>query len=559
MNIKIEEVKEINKKVKDILVINVYKKGHNNLKKNLTKLLKSADLNFVTNIEKKINNKEIDLSLYIKIKSDTYHIFIKNLLLDDEDYDIINKRDNIDLDIKKYNVVEYEKDTYIDNNMKIGKIIDIFRLKGSNCYKDLENNDISEINVAMISDFADKINGKLNSAFIEGLILSSYKFDKYKTDNKKTENNKTDNKKTDNKKKDNNIKCILVFPNISEKRFSIIKKDSIRLLNKIETVFFAQNLVNEPGLALSSKKFIELTKNFISKNKLPLNVEVFERNKLKQLDMNLLVSVGEGSKPDYQSRLMMIHYNPKNKGAKCNNPDYVLIGKGVTFDTGGYTLKIGDDTFEMKYDMAGAAVVTGFILGHSKMNGESSVVCMVPLAENAINGENATKPGDIIKSRSGKTVEIIDTDAEGRLMMADCLSYANDNFGKSIIIDFATLTGSQYEFSCKMFANAISRNIDLLRKISYVSNYIQEKIIYIPYLEEFKRYIESDSADVRNIARRACSSDMISASVFLGQFIDKDKNWVHIDFAGPGWGNLKEYYPNEGNAFGIRFLYQFIH
>lgn len=544
MNIKIEPLKELNKKVKDILVINVYKKGQNNLKKNLTKLLKSADLNFVSNIEKKIKNKEVDLSLYIKIASDTYHIFIKNILLDDEYYSFLSERKDINLDIKKYNTSEYENDKYIDNNMTMGKIIDILRIRGSNCFKDLESNKLSDINICMVSDFKDEINGKLNNAFVEGLILSSYKFNKYKTDK--------------NKQKKLNLKCHLIFPNIVEKRFTIIKKDCIKLLNKIETIFLAQNLINEPGLELSSKKFIDITKSFITSNKLPLHVEVFDKSKLKKMGMNLLVSVGEGSKPDYQSKLMIIHYNPKNKGSKCSNPDFVLIGKGVTFDTGGYTLKIGDDTYEMKYDMAGAAVITGFILGHSKIEGESSVVCMVPLAENAINGPNATKPGDIIKSHSGKTVEIIDTDAEGRLLMADCLSYANQNFKKSTIIDFATLTGSQYEFSCKMFANAISRNIDLLRKISYVSNYIQEKIIYIPYLEEFKEYIESDSADIRNISTGSCGSGMITSSVFLGQFIDKDKNWVHIDFAGPSWHNNKEYYPKEGNAFGIRFLYEFI-
>lgn len=542
MNIKIEPLKELNKKIKDILVVNVYKKGQNNLKKNLTKLLKSADLNFVSNIEKKIKDKEVDLSLYIKIASDTYHIFIKNILLDDEDYSFLSKRKDINLDIKKYNTSEYKNDTYMDNNMTMGKIIDILRIKGSNCFKDLESNKLSDINICMVSDFTDEINGKLNNAFVEGLILSSYTFNKYKTD----------------EDKEIILKCHLIFPNIVEKRFTIIKKDCIKLLNKIETIFLAQNLINEPGLELSSKKFVQITKSFITSNKLPLHVEVFDKSKLKKMGMNLLVSVGEGSKPDYQSKLMMIHYNSKNKGAKCNNPDFVLIGKGVTFDTGGYTLKIGDDTYEMKYDMAGAAVITGFILGHSKIEGESSVVCMVPLAENAINGPNATKPGDIIKSHSGKTVEIIDTDAEGRLLMADCLSYANKNFPKSTIIDFATLTGSQYEFSCKMFANAISRNIDLLRKISYVSNYIQEKIIYIPYLEEFKEYIESDSADIRNISTDSCGSGMITSSVFLGQFIDKDKNWVHIDFAGPSWKNDKEYYPKEGNAFGIRFLYEFI-
>jgi len=171
MNIKIEPLKELNKKVKDILVINVYKTGQNNLKKNLTKLLKSDDLNFVSNIEKKLKDKEVDLSLYIKIASDTYHIFIKNILLDDEDYSFLSKRKDINLDIKKYNTSEYENDKYIDNNMTIGKIIDILRIKGSNCFKDLESNKLSDINICMVSDFTDEINGKLNNAFIEGLIL----------------------------------------------------------------------------------------------------------------------------------------------------------------------------------------------------------------------------------------------------------------------------------------------------------------------------------------------------------------------------------------------------
>ena len=590
MNVKLESSNSINKKIKDVVVINVITEKYNNLKNNLTKILKINDLDFVKDIEKKINKNDTDLSMYIKINNDNYHLFILNVFLEEDEYILLKKNNNINninhiksnlpnkhLDKKELNNKDY------DLNLKIGNIIEIFRKKGSDCFFELENNDISDVNICMVSDFKNDVNGSLNIGFIEGLMMTSYSFDKYKTDEniknknkkktkKKSKNSKKKSKKKETKKEENEkfnynknfndneyeLNCHMVFPEVSNDRLKLIKNHTHKLLNRLESWFLSTNLVNETGYNLPSKKFVKIINNFITNNKLPLNVEIFDRDQLKEMGMNLLVSVGEGSKADYKSRLMIIHYNPKNKGKKCKNPDYVLIGKGITFDTGGYSLKYGDDTYEMKCDMAGAAVVSSFILGHSKNKGESSVVCMVPLAENAINGINATKPGDIIKSYSGKTVEIIDTDAEGRLVMADCLSYANKNFKNAVIMDFSTLTGSQDSFSCKIFGSVVSRHKTLLDKMYSTGNYIQEKMIGTPYLQEFEKFIESDTADMRNVGNSDCGSGILTAATFLAQFVNEDKKWVHIDFAGPSWKNDKRYYPTEGSSFGLRFLYELI-
>jgi leucyl aminopeptidase len=182
---------------------------------------------------------------------------------------------------------------------------------------------------------------------------------------------------------------------------------------------------------------------------------------------------------------------------------------------------------------------------------------MVPLAENNISN-NPTRPGDIITAYNGKTVEIIDTDAEGRLLLADCLAYANNKYPNAKIIDFATLTGDQHYFSCKMFSNVFTRHKELEEHIIDSGNYIQEQIVALPYIEKFKKFIESESADLRNVSVPDCGSGMITSAVFLGQFIDENVEWAHIDMAGPAWKNESEYMPGDASAIGVRLLYEII-
>lgn len=529
-NIIIKNTLSIDNSIKTIVIPYIYKKNNLNLKKYIEYFLEinyknKVNLNTINEIETKIKTTEINFSIFITINNINYHIFFINILLENEEFDLLNK---------PYNIIE--------NHSKIGEIIDNIRTKGANLYNDITYNLISEINVGMISNFDDKVNGILNTGFLEGLLLTTYKFNKYKT-------NKSEKKTTI--KKINNI-----FPKISQEKLKTINFDINKMIKQIDTIFLARDMINEPGNKLSSTKFAKTIISYCNNYKIPVNIEVWNRDKLKKLGMNLLVSVGEGSKPEFQSKLMILHYNPKSKGNKIKNPDYVLMGKGVTFDTGGISLKSGDDTYEMKYDMAGAAVISCFTIGHARINGEESILCMVPLAENNVTN-NPTRPGDVITSYNGKTVEIIDTDAEGRLLLADCLAYANKHYPNSTVIDFATLTGAQDEFSCKMFSNVFTRHKELETDIVKASNYIQEQIIAIPYMEKFKKFIESESADIKNISMD-CSSDMLTSTAFLGQFIDEDVEWAHIDIAGPSWKVDRDYTPGDASAIGVRLLYELI-
>jgi leucyl aminopeptidase len=438
--------------------------------------------------------------------------------------------------------------------------LDEFRIAGAKLLQFLNTNSFNTCNLGYL------FNTEYHLAFLEGLILSSYKFDKYKT---KYSLDDGTNQKTKSLKK---INFNIILPNIS------IIKQVKNLFIKCQTVFLTRDLVNEPNNKLSSLDFIKIIKLFITKNKLPIKVTIFDTKKLKQLGMNLLVSVGQGSKPEYQSQLLILEYNPsfakskksksklsksKSKSRKLSKSlknkthiDYTLIGKGVLFDTGGIHLKRGNGMYEMKSDMAGAAIVASFIVGYAQLKGSKSIVAMVPLAQNNIIN-NPTIPGDIIQAYNKKTVEIINTDAEGRLLLADALSYAVEKYPSSQIIDFATLTGQQESLSCKLFSNIISKNSKLMSNIVKAGLKINERVVPLPYIEEYKKFITSETADIKNVSTD-CKAQIMTSSVFLGQFVKPETVWGHIDIAGPSWKLNSPYTPGEASGVGTRLLFELI-
>lgn len=533
MNINIKNSKELNKSINTVVIPYIYKNSQINLKNYMKQFVNlnenKQNIDFINNIESQLKKKETNFTLFVNIAGKNCRMFFLNIHLDDIDYNLLKK---------DYNIVEKDK--------SIGSIIDAIRIKGANLYSEIIYNSVVELNIGMISNFDENVNKILNNGILEGLLLSSYKYEKYKSIKTNSENIKL-------------INCI--YPRLDSLKLKEVDKNVKRMLKQIDTIFLARDMINEPGNTLSSTEFIKTITSYSKSNNIPVFIDVIGRETLKKMGMNLLVSVGEGSEKGYQSQLMVIHYNPKSKKTgiptKVSDPDYVLIGKGVTFDTGGISLKSGDDTYEMKTDMAGAAVVSCFTIGHALIGGDQSVVCLVPLAENSISN-NPTRPGDVIKAYNGKTVEIIDTDAEGRLLIADCLAYSNEKYPKSIVIDFATLTGSQYEFSCKMFSNMFTRHKNLEEHIVDSGDFIQERIVAIPYIKKFERFIESETADLRNISTSDCNSGMMTSAVFLGQFIDEDIEWAHIDMAGPSFKNGVEYMPGDASAIGVRLLYEII-
>ena len=440
------------------------------------------------------------------------------------------------------------------NKKDDSELLELARVSGNAMFNRLKNNKIVKVNII---DTLDTISNETTyiEAIMEGLLLSSYRFLTYKTNNSLT------------KKKDTfEIKKIhLVLP--SYKRD--IHKDSIidelqKLLNQIKSVFLTRDLINEPANATKINLFITTVKKYIKENNIPIKLKVLDKDDLEKLKMGLILGVGKASLKENEPKIMILEYdgvdskNKKNTKDKKNSPEYVLLGKGITFDTGGTNLKRGRSLIEMKTDMSGAAVVASFLLGYAMNKGSKNIYAMCPLVENNI-GSGAIKPSDVLTSYSGKTVEITNTDAEGRLILADVLSYVSTIYPKSTIIDFATLTGQQEQLSCKMFSNILSSNSESeVKTLIEKGKHINEALVELPMMDKHLSKLKSYVADIRN-ASFSCSADIIMSSLFMKQFINKNTKWIHIDIAGQSYktDDIIKYASPEASGVGVRLLFAY--
>lgn len=425
------------------------------------------------------------------------------------------------------------------------------RVTGSMIYSLIKNNYLDDINILYI------INNTLQDVLLEGLLLSSYKFDKYKTSkalNKKTQkyhlhhinlvipqNSKNPLRKNNNTKntKKNNNKQLL--------------EKLTHQTNIIKSVFLARDLINEPANNARSTRFISQIKNYISSNKLPITLEILDKQQLEKLGMGLLLAVGKGSNSENSPKLVIMKYNPK----KDSLPEYILLGKGITFDTGGIDLKRSGSMIEMKSDLSGAASVMAFLLGYAKSNGSKCIYTICPFAENSI-GPNAIKPSDVVTAYDKRTVEITDTDAEGRLVLADCLAYAVEKYPKAKLIDFATLTGQQEKISGKMFSCILGNNDKEIDKLIITGKKINEPLVKLPILDKQVKKLESYVADIKNV-NFTSQADIIMSSLFMKQFIKKNTQWIHIDIAGPSYklNEIVKYASPEASGIGVRLLFEY--
>ena len=434
------------------------------------------------------------------------------------------------------------------NKKDDSELLELARVSGNAMFNRLKNNKIVKVNII---DTLDTISNETTyiEAIMEGLLLSSYRFLTYKTNNSLT------------KKKDTfEIKKIhLVLP--SYKRD--IHKDSIidklqKLINQIKSVFLTRDLINEPANATKINLFITTVKKYIKENNIPIKLKVLDKDDLEKLKMGLILGVGKASLKENEPKIMILEYDGIDSKNKNNSPDYVLLGKGITFDTGGTNLKRGRSLIEMKTDMSGAAVVASFLLGYAMNKGSKNIYAMCPLVENNI-GSGAIKPSDVLTSYSGKTVEITNTDAEGRLILADVLSYISTTYPKSTIIDFATLTGQQEQLSCKMFSNILSSNSESeVKTLIEKGKHINEALVELPMMDKHLSKLKSYVADIRN-ASFSCSADIIMSSLFMKQFINKNTKWIHIDIAGQSYktDNIIKYASPEASGVGVRLLFAY--
>jgi leucyl aminopeptidase len=303
-------------------------------------------------------------------------------------------------------------------------------------------------------------------------------------------------------------------------------------------------LVNEPANVLGPAEFAARAKEL---SKAGVQVEVFGPKALEKFGMNALLAVGQGS--DRPSQVAVMQW--KGAGARGGDP-IAFVGKGVTFDTGGISLKPAAGMEEMKGDMAGAACVVGLMQALAERKAKVNAVGIIGLVENMPSG-HAQRPGDVVTSMSGQTIEVLNTDAEGRMVLADCLWYAQDRFKPKALINLATLTGAVMVALGKEHAGLFSNNEELAGRLLDAGKVTGERLWRLPLGPKYDKMIDSKVADVKNTGGKWGGS--ISAAQFLQRFIKEGTAWAHLDIAGTGLASPdSEINRSWGSGFGVRLL-----
>ena len=304
----------------------------------------------------------------------------------------------------------------------------------------------------------------------------------------------------------------------------------------------ARDMGNEPANYMTPSRMAEAAKELASKY--DLEIKVLDREDMEEVGMGALLGVAKGS--NQPAKLIILSY----KGDEHSEKALGFLGKGITFDSGGISIKPSEGMWEMKDDMAGAAAVITALWAIAKLKPKINVTAIVPATENLPSG-TALKPGDVLKAMNGKTIEVISTDAEGRLILADALSYAQ-KLGLSPLIDLATLTGACRVALGMLYSGLFGNDRDWIDKVLGAAERTGEKMWHMPMPEEYKEQIKSEIADVKNTGNRYGGA--ITAALFLAEFVDNTP-WVHIDIAGPRLSTKESGYIVKGaTGFGVRTL-----
>lgn len=429
------------------------------------------------------------------------------------------KKEDKFIDLSTYNNLKYI--VIVNTKESAEKQLEQTRIAGSKISAKLNSLKIKQININSVI-----CKKEIVLALSEGIALSNYQFIKYFSDRDK---------------KENKLSTINIFSK------NINKKDIEKLSIIIDSVFYARNLVNEPLSYLTAEKLAEEMKT-VSKTA-GYKIEVFNKKQIETLKMGGLLAVNKGSidPPTFS----ILTWKPKN--AKNKKP-IVLVGKGVVFDTGGLSLKPTSGSMdEMKSDMAGAAAVAGTLKAISEAKLPVYVIGLIPATDNR-PGQNAYAPQDVITMFDGTTVEVLNTDAEGRMILADALSYAK-KYKPEIVIDLATLTGSAWaavgQYAIVGMGTAKEKQFS---KLKNSGNTVNERIVEFPFWEEYGELIKSDIADIKNIGGKVAGA--ITAGKFLEHFTDYP--YVHLDIAGPAYIPANDAYrPKNGTGVGVRLLFDY--
>lgn len=362
-----------------------------------------------------------------------------------------------------------------------------------------------------------------------GLQLRSYKFDKYFTDVK-------------NKR---HALAVDVICNDADK-MAVSYKAFEAVIDGVE---LTKTLISEPPNKIFPESFAEICMGLVKHG---VEVEVLDEKMMKSLGMNALLGVAQGS--GHSPKMVIMKYN----GGKSGDAPLAFCGKGVTFDSGGLSIKPADSMEDMKYDMGGAGVVTGLIKSLALRKARVNVIGVVGLVENMPDG-NAQRPGDIVTSMSGQTIEILNTDAEGRLVLADVLWYTQSKFSPKLIIDLATLTGAISVALGNKYCGLFSNNDELAKKLIAAGIEDDEKLWRLPMGPEYDKMIDSPTADMQNISNERTGGGSITAAQFLQRFVNNTP-WAHLDIAAVTWSKKPTDYHEKGaTGFGVRLLGQFIY
>ncbi len=408
----------------------------------------------------------------------------------------------------------------IKNNLKLSDVENL----GAEFYGKINHGKNSEYLI-----YSDSIVSKQENFlghFLHGLKLKSYQFKKYKTKNESR----------------------LISLNISGNKNKPSARNQIKFKALEEGTFLARDLVSEPGNILHPDEYAKRL-NMLKKDGLKVNI--YDKKKLKKLGMHALLGVGQGSIRG--SYLVTMEWN----GAKNNSKPLAFVGKGVCFDTGGYSLKPAKFMEDMTYDMAGSAAVVGLMKNLALRKAKINAVGVVGLVENMVSG-NAQRPGDIVKSYSGKTIEVLNTDAEGRLVLADALTFTEEKFKPKFMIDLATLTGAIIVCLGSEYAGLFSNDDKLSKQIFLAGEKVEEKVWRMPLHKNYDKLMNSKNADVQNI-NYVGGAGSTTAAQFLQRFVLNKTPWAHLDIAGMAFSKYGGAL-NSGGAtgFGVRLLNELI-
>lgn len=420
------------------------------------------------------------------------------------------------------------------NNLKVKRLVLLGLGK-----KDLLNLEVLRRAYSSISKFSKdkkieaislfippKFDEDYQSAILEGVLLANYSYDLNRTE------------------KSTLITQIGLFG--SDK--SLKKKfEEVEIIKN--AVFLSRNLVTGNADEVTPEYLADLAKEFKKKFKAKLKVHILGKKEIIKEGLGLLHAVSKGA--SIEPKLIVMEY----QGAPKSKDKTVIIGKGITYDTGGLLIKPRGGMEDMRCDMAGAAACFGTLWSCISLDLKVNLSVIVAATENAI-GPDSFKPGDVFKSYSGKTVEISDTDAEGRLVLADAITYANRHLKPTEIIDLATLTGAMMISLGEEMAGMFSNDDKLSDALRLSGDKTHEKVWPLPLNTDYKAQLKSDVADLRNKGDRYGGA--ITAALFLEEFVDKT-SWAHLDIAGPAFYSKDRYYiPKNGTGFGVRLLIEYL-